>query len=791
MDLHRFGDKVRLLEVSTPYFTFILNGPFEDLKAKTLKYNQNYPATLNIDKQIPDEVSVRTCTSQRDLVRNESSIMRPSFFENGSYELILESHEDKAYSISHMGESLDKVISSFSNLKVGTISFNADIGFSTFEIYKNTKKLISITIEVFPSKMDYMSDYQKMIQEVNEEICALAFGVWDQTYLKTQLVDTPCQTNIEYIHILKVIFDELLKSIARIEKNPKHIVVTREERKGLARSKHWSRKTMQHLRKHTEYLAPDLKGVIVLDGKRYMPLEVISKKKITTIDIYENQYVKYMVRMMVKRLRKIEEVISQKEYVSYKNFIRQKREILEGHLKNFFVQISDLKDRQSMSLVFQMAPAYKKVYEKFMLLKKGLDLGADLYQITPKKIYKLYEIWCYMKLHHILTDLGYNIEEYGILKYKDNGLHLALIEDEQAKICYGYKNEKIELWYNKSYSKLPTTQQRPDTVLCIQKQSEGGEERIYLFDAKYRMQVTKQGVVGPMEEDINVMHRYRDAIVSRLEGKQQFKYDTFGAYVMFPYWDEDCFVHHPFYKSIDEVNIGALPMLPGSTNLMTKRLKEILEDTLLEAKNRRVTMDIHEDYAKFKMENVMVVNVMNEAHFEKYMKYQFYHIPATYLSNVRLGVTYLAFYQSKKAFGEEAGIHYYAKIKEVRRYKRGECMEMPKQKGQEEIYLRFELEEIKAIGPVVPIQSGTQLVSYTTLYLLENASNMHELKVKSSMEIEVYKKLRKEAIKREWKIRKQNDVYYVGQHQVEVIDGKDVKVDGKIILGKAIFKDLF
>jgi len=31
------------------------------------------------------------------------------------------------------------------------------------------------------------------------------------------------------------------------------------------------------------------------------------------------------------------------------------------------------------------------------------------------------------------------------------------------------------------------------------------------------------------------MHRYRDAIVSKLKNKVQFKYDTFGAYVMFPY----------------------------------------------------------------------------------------------------------------------------------------------------------------------------------------------------------------------------------------------------------------
>ena len=37
------------------------------------------------------------------------------------------------------------------------------------------------------------------------------------------------------------------------------------------------------------------------------------------------------------------------------------------------------------------------------------------------------------------------------------------------------------------------------------------------------------------------MHRYRDAIVSELDEGMQFKYDTFGAYVIFPYSNEEEF----------------------------------------------------------------------------------------------------------------------------------------------------------------------------------------------------------------------------------------------------------
>ena len=45
--------------------------------------------------------------------------------------------------------------------------------------------------------------------------------------------------------------------------------------------------------------------------------------------------------------------------------------------------------------------------------------------------------------------------------------------------------------------------------------------------------------------------------MSKLSNDVQFKYDTFGAYVMFPYGDEEKFKEHGFYKSIEKVNIGA------------------------------------------------------------------------------------------------------------------------------------------------------------------------------------------------------------------------------------------
>ncbi|WP_308282452.1 DUF2357 domain-containing protein [Clostridium estertheticum] len=587
--------------------------------------------------------------------------------------------------------------------------------------------------------------------------------------------------------------------------NPKHNVETKESIRRIEKPRVPSRNTISYLRKHSGVLVENPNGFIKGKDKNYIATMVVDKRKITTIDIYENRFVKFMITNIIKRLNVVVKnivinMISNKasnkgdntdDKVELHKFLKNKISILNKHLKNGFSNVSNLTGKKTMSLVFQMAPGYREVYKKYIMLSKGLALGDGLYQMTPKKLYLLYEMWCYMKIHHILCDLGYTVEEYGILKYKDNGFYLTLSQDSQAKMIYSNKKNRLELWYNKSYLS-PTTNQRPDTVLNIRNLNNKDDNRIYIFDAKYRINVDDKGLVGPVEDDINVMHRYRDAIVSKLSNDVQFKYDTFGAYVMFPYGDEEKFKEHDFYKSIEEVNIGAFPMLPGSTKLITKQLKKIIEQSTLDARNDRVVIDEYDDYGKFKHLNVMLVNVKDEHHLKEYKENLFYHIPIARLKEVRESVEYIAFYQPMTKFKQEAGIRYYGKIKEWKEYRRGECTEIKSRAGTEDdIYLRINLESIQEIDNIVPIQTGPRIVNYTNLYLLKSAESTQELKVGSSLELQVYKILKKVAKEKDIKIKKTDKdkgattnkkdkvrEYIIGDVKVEIVDGSGIRVNG-------------
>ena len=53
----------------------------------------------------------------------------------------------------------------------------------------------------------------------------------------------------------------------------------------------------------------------------------------------------------------------------------------------------------------------------------------------------------------------------------------------------------------------------------------------------------------------------------------------FGAYVLFPYNNEEEYQKHKFYESIRKVNVGGLPFLPSSTTLLSNFIDELVGDS--------------------------------------------------------------------------------------------------------------------------------------------------------------------------------------------------------------------
>jgi hypothetical protein len=115
--------------------------------------------------------------------------------------------------------------------------------------------------------------------------------------------------------------------------------------------------------------------------------------------------------------------------------------------------------------------------------------------------------------------------------------------------------------YNPLMDPIYTTPQRPDAVIEIR----AADVRIIL-DAKYRLQfdaeyVRVYGGPGPTEDDINKMHRYRDAVLFQL-GTEVRKASE--AVALFPLPPSEPYAGlHRFHRSLDLVGIGGIPCYPN------------------------------------------------------------------------------------------------------------------------------------------------------------------------------------------------------------------------------------
>jgi hypothetical protein len=287
-------------------------------------------------------------------------------------------------------------------------------------------------------------------------------------------------------------------------------------------------------------------------------------------------------------------------------------------------------------------------------------------------------------------------------------------------------------------------------VLTLKK-NEASSEYKYIFDAKYRLNPAYEGtpyfekysLPGPEEEDINTMHRYRDAIVYMEGQNQEYERSMFGAYVLFPFNDEEKFKEHRFYKSIESVNVGAFPFLPNSTELMEAFLDEIILDSPEKAYERSTQPRGTKEYYKNKLsgKNVLIGSLREASQLDVALKSGFYHMPLENISDHELltKLEYVALYQSRSQFLSkgEMGIHWYGKVKDWQVLRRKEITERHARKGTEEkLYVKFTVEKwVKRDKPIIPGGRGIYKVLYTSKYMFDRAKEIAELKLESEEDL--------------------------------------------------------
>lgn len=689
----------------------------------------------------------------------------PLFYETQAYEIVIEKKQDIPITFFHENVYLRQAVKPLGSMILsGMLNFQNEVGLTDVELRLNGQTILQLQLEIFPVKMDYKNDYQMILNDVNQQIYNLSFDFLRKTYNLTGLKETRQQSLTEFFAILQHVFVQLVQAVERINSSPhsKHQVVNRVVE--AARVKKTGRENISFLTKRPHLLVQDKKlGFIPVNDQLYYPSHAIETKRQVDYDTNENRFIGWVLRRIAKKLKELKARLIEKGRLQDPMLARKLNDMqaqLQRLLRLDFLNVPDMR-QLSVSLVLQMAPGYREVYRNYLMLMKGLSIQSDLFRLSMKDLAQLYEYWCFLKIHDLLSQ-KYELLKQDIIKVNRTGIFVTLDKSQKAKMVYRnpVNGERFTLYYNTlpSGEQTPTISQRPDNVLTLKKNDSDAEYK-YIFDAKYRLNPAYEGtpyrrdykLPGPEESDINTMHRYRDAIVYSEGSGRELERSMFGAYVLFPYHDEEQYREHKFYKSIELINVGAFPFLPNSTNLMEAFLDEIIMDSPEKAFERSTRPRGSKDYYENKLigKNVLVGSLREVQQLDDALQFKFYHVPLENISDHTLltQLEYVALYQSVKKFEPrgETGINWYGKITDWKVVRRKEIIERPARPGTEEkLYVKFSVSVWeKRPVPIVPGGRGIYTLLYTSKYVFDRALEIAELKLETDEDLKIWREQRR------------------------------------------------
>lgn len=555
-------------------------------------------------------LSVYNCdTGIMEIVPEDSwGTARPVFFETNEYAFAISFtglkdgtvpkvlHPDRAVeALFNVIETKDAYILS------GNINYLNQPGRFSLKFSYTTedgvKREDSLSFDVVSPKMDTKDDLNVIVKEIKAEYDDLVFRYLALAYQQFAQ-GREANNDLIWLSVFKKIVEGYIIAVRYILHSPHNQDYMQVEFCRPDRIKKW---TMPLAEKFRDDAEKDKEKAY----RTYYRVERIE----STDNTIENRFVKYTLERISERLMQV------LKKVKGEGTSTNEVENLENNLKiidtlkhnSFFRTIGRFEGFRQESMVLQQRSGYAQVYRYWIMLQNGLDLIDGNTSVGVQPVWKLYELWCFLKVKKLVAEvlgIDFRKSEDLVLVHEDtrkmfdpfNGGNLT------GNIKYNNRTngDVVEIGYQYSFSRMVndlqmmsmTSEQKPDIVMHIHKK--GGFTLTYLFDAKYRVYgdddpSVKEELDFPVDETLNQMHRYRDAIYYGKEDSGKFSKEVIGGYILFPgrvsetkmlsHIENGELEHLPYYlKSIETVNIGAFPLLPNENSgiLLRKFLEKIL-----------------------------------------------------------------------------------------------------------------------------------------------------------------------------------------------------------------------
>ena len=535
---------------------------------------------------------------------------RPVFFEDHKYNLTLTffdaAEEPRIIHPNKEVEAMFNTVQTASGEYVvsSSLDFLNQPGHFALEFaYKNTANehiQHKIEFDVLSPKLDTKHDLDIIIQQIRAEYGDLVFRYLTLTFQQFEM-GREANNDLIWLSVFKQIVDSYVQAVRFIIHQPHNKMHQYEEYRKAERIKGW-----------TPMLAERFSNDRLNDEEQALRKYYRTEQTEATLDTRENRFVKYTLLRIIERLSLLMKRLGEGTSDSEIDNLQEKQKEMEMLRRNsFFNSIGHFDGFRQQSMVLQQRSGYSQVYRYWIMLQNGLDLIQGDTSVGVQPIWRLYELWCFLKMKQLVCKvLGIDVHNKEHLEkyvHEDTQDAFDLFNGGTLSGHITYTNPQnedlVEVGYQYSFDRKgdehemrsATTEQKPDIVMHIHK-NERDITLTYLYDAKYSVRGDDDATLGgnvqdePKPETFNAMHHYRDAIYYGKRGEQRFSKEIIGGYILFPgRMNEQRLLEQlqnhdeqlPYFlKSIEEVNIGAYPLLPNEESglLLENHLRKVLLD---------------------------------------------------------------------------------------------------------------------------------------------------------------------------------------------------------------------
>ena len=466
--------------------------------------------------------------------------------------------------------TLKRMFLSAPGSEVYSLNFRSFVGNSEFDITVDGKK-ISIPFEVRSKKLNYRTDYPRMMQDVADFSTSLLLQMRSPVYRQYDLSHDSRRSRYEEFMVLDYVFGvlDLIGSYECVKSNRHCELENRVFQIPASLSRCINTSDLARM------VSTD--NLVIMDGGpvagRYAPVMVSESISRITYDTPENRLVKdvlFTVQRMVDLLTDRNGGCS--DYV-IRRLGEMKGEIDRVSGDEWLKEVGDLTRVPVDSAVLERRYGYSDMFAIHRILGMSAlfthnDYG-DLLKGHGCRIHQVYEYWCYTRLFRCLWRMSNNkpdvplisIEDRWTVSMRRGGGGVKFIIPEPTLTT-------VTLYYNKEFSRDDkqfesySLRLRPDFTLVIG--IDGSERRFIVnFDAKYKVKrVSSNRIISDdeistdcWEYDIYKMHTYRDALMH-----------SYGSYVMYPGDSDERYVKPVLSKGNVLPSVGAVPLIPGSVD---------------------------------------------------------------------------------------------------------------------------------------------------------------------------------------------------------------------------------